>query len=59
MNIGQGECEAYLSNVDYATIIESLIVKGVKCDYTDGKPKGFEPKYLDRVAPLWQYFVQD
>lgn len=56
MNIGQGEYEAYLENVNYAIVIESLVIYRFDWSYTGEKPKDFEAKYLDKVVFIWQYF---
>lgn len=48
-DIGHGKYETYLSNVDYVIVIENLAVEGVEWDYANGKPRGFEAKYMGKV----------
>lgn len=44
-----GEC-AYLNNVDYTIIIETLTIQGTKWIYVSDKYKWFEVKYLNKIA---------
>lgn len=57
MDVYQGEYESYLNNVDYAKVIETLIVEGTEWNYSNGKHKGFKTKNLIKVYHICQYFV--
>lgn len=49
MDVGLGGYENYLNNVKYTILIETLVMEWVEWEYSSGKFKGFETKYLTKV----------
>lgn len=52
MYMSQGEYKNYLNNIDYTKVIETLAIKRVQLEYTSGKQKDFEAKYLSKISHI-------
>lgn len=55
--IYQGEYKTYLDNVDYIEVIETLVMEGVKWEFSSGRYKSFHAKFLSKVFYIWKFFV--